>query len=300
MQVKITQKIGALFKLIVRKQSDNSIARESEFFHNIVLDTGLARMSAGTWIDRCCVGSGNSVPVATQTALDNFRASTTNQNTTSTSVNTSTTPYYFSAKVTWRFPVGAATGNISEVGMGWSDANLWNRALVKDIGGNPTTITVLSDEYLDVVSEIRLYPELSTSGTFNLLDKSGAIINSISFAASPYIGSAAISFSKVSALGLQIYSGTKNDAVNSIPNYPDLGAAGSLSVTYPTTTSMQVIATCAIGVATGTHQSLYFRPSGIVMNGQGGYKFQLSPTITKNASQSMTYTILLSWGRYTP
>jgi hypothetical protein len=72
--------------------------------------------------------------------------------------------------VTWRFGEGIAAGNIAEVGLGWGNATLWNRARIKDAQGKPTVITVFADEYLDVVSEIRVYPAQSLEGSFNLLD----------------------------------------------------------------------------------------------------------------------------------
>lgn len=45
--------IGAVLKLVVRKAETDEIVRETPEFHNLVLNTGLARMGVGTWIDRC-------------------------------------------------------------------------------------------------------------------------------------------------------------------------------------------------------------------------------------------------------
>ena len=77
MNLEMNNEVGARFKLVARKASTEEITRETDWFQNIVLDTGLARMSVGVYIDRCCVGTGNSTPVATQTQLDTFKASTT-------------------------------------------------------------------------------------------------------------------------------------------------------------------------------------------------------------------------------
>lgn len=154
MNVQINNSVGARFKLVVRKASTEEITRETEWFKNIVLDTGLNQMSVGTWIDRVRVGSGNSTPVASQTQLDNTIASTTALfgGSGTVSQQTTTSPYYLAANRTYRFAEGVAAGNISEVGCGWGNGlDLWNRALVKDLNGNPTTITVLSDEFLDVI-----------------------------------------------------------------------------------------------------------------------------------------------------
>ena len=304
MQLNAHSQVGARFKLIVRKASDDSIARETDWFHNLVLDTGLNRMSVGTWIDRCCVGTGNSTPVVTQTALDSFLASTTTQQSSSAGIQTTTTPYYRWAKVTWRFGQGVAAGNVSEVGLGWGNANLWNRALIKDANGNPTTITVLSDEYLDVVSEIRDYPTLGWSGNFNLLDKTGAVIGTYSVGAEPYMTSTYVdvSFGKIKFYGLSIFSGVKNSGVTAYPS-TSVGNSGSPTITYPTATSMKGIFTLDLNTANGVHQTLMpYGISGLLasVGGNGiSYKFQISPTITKTSSQIMTYTFTMSWGRYT-
>lgn len=69
--------VGAVLKLVVRKADTDEIVGETPEFHNLVLMTGLTRMGVGAWIDRCCVGTGNSTPVASQVALDSFLASTT-------------------------------------------------------------------------------------------------------------------------------------------------------------------------------------------------------------------------------
>lgn len=303
MQLEAHSKVGARFKLVVRKSSDDSISRETEWFNNIVLDTGLARMSVGTWIDRCCVGTGNSTPVATQTALDSFLASTTSKQNSSAGIQTTTMPYYRYALVTWRFGQGVAAGNISEVGLGWGSANMWNRALIKDINGNPTTITVLSDEYLDVYSEIREYPALSWSGSFNLLDKTGAVISTHTVEGSPYISGAANYFTKIGAAYFYAYTGVKNDSLTVSPS-GSLGQVTTLALTYPTPTSMQIVATIALSLLVGTHQSFainnIYGLLGIAGGVGGNYKFQISPAITKTSTQIMTYTFLLSWGRYEP
>lgn len=295
MQVNMHSQIGARFKLIAHK-GDGVPTKETEWFNNIVLDAGLARMSVGTWISRCCVGTGNTTPDVTQTALASFLASSTTINSTSTKLQTTTTPYYRGVTVTWRFSEGVAAGNISEVGMGWANTTLWNRALVLDANGNPATITVLSDEYLDVVAEIREYPTLSTTGSFSLVGKLGAAISTHTYAGSPYMTTPVDTFAQITSSNLVIYSGIKNDSVTAIPA-TTVGTTGSRSDSYPTSTSIQTVFTCALATANGTHQSFIVQMNGLL--GTLYYKFQISPTITKTSAQIMTYTTTMTWGRYT-
>lgn len=300
MQLNAHSAVHAKFKLVVRSAQNDQITKQTDWFNNLVLDAGLARMSSGTWIDRCCVGTGNSTPVVSQTALDKFLASTTTKQSTSKSIQTTTSPYYHSVIITWRFGEGAAAGNISEVGLGWGNTTLWNRALIKDANGNATTITVLSDEYLDVVSEIRHYPSMSYSGSFKLLDGSGNVVSTHTVTGSPYMATPIDIFGQISPNSISIYSGVKNDAVITAPTTA-LGSATTVARTYPTTTSVQVLATLELTEANGTHQSFLINAAGLFSGPSGyqnAYKFQISPTITKASTQKMTYTFTLSWGRY--
>ncbi|WP_111891580.1 hypothetical protein [Acinetobacter sp. MB5] len=302
MKFSFHQEIGARFKLVARK-ADGRIARETDWFCNLVLDTGLAQMSVGTWISQCCVGTGNSTPVATQTALDAFLASTTTQQATSSAVQVTTAPYYYSATVTWRFGLGVAAGNISEVGLGWGNTTLWNRALIKDANGNPTTITVLSDEYLDVVSEVRVYPAQILSGSFNLVDKTGALINSYSYTGLPYLGTPSVTFGQVYAPYLYVYSGASGSSVTALPS-TNLGTTSSRTTTYPTPTSCKSVFNLDLNTVNGSHLSLKVGYAGLLsvagwLSTIIGYKLQLNTAITKTSSNTMTYTFELSWGRYT-
>lgn len=133
-------------------------------FPNLILDSGLnlvGEHSLSSSIVAFHVGSGNSPPTVLDSGLDNYIASTasaagaSNQNT-----QTAVEPYYLSYQITKRFDEGDAAGNISEVGAGRTIGNtdLFSRALVLDSGGNPTTISIAANEYLDVTYELRIYP----------------------------------------------------------------------------------------------------------------------------------------------
>ena len=293
MNLNIHTGLGARFKLQVRKAGTNEVTKESAWSDNIVLDTGLARMSVGMWIDRCCVGTGNSIPVATQVALDNFLASTTTTTNKVMSLQTVATPYYKKITQKWSFGIGVAAGNISEIGLGWGNSNLWDRALVKDTNGSPTTITVLSDEYLDVFSELRFYPKATVEGTFNLLDKMGAIKSTHNYIGVPYLRiSLDGGYSKLGFSVVDLHSGDMETSPTSPPG--GTLAPSTLQNTYPTATSVQCVATQDLNRANFSHRSLSF-----VINPLGAmFKMQIDPPITKTDLQVMTYTIKMSWGRY--
>ncbi len=131
----------------------------ADWFPNLILNGGLDRMGENAdYLNWCQVGSGSTAPVATQTALVNRIAGTDVRQANVNGAQASA-PYYGWYRRTFRFARGVAAGNLSEVGVGWaSTGSLFSRALILDGGGNPTTITVLSDEVLDVTYELRRYP----------------------------------------------------------------------------------------------------------------------------------------------
>ena len=142
----------------------------TDWFDNLITDIGMNRLGTGAAIAYCHVGSGSVAPSFTDTALASFVAAT---GTINASINgaSATAPYYGWTRITFRFAQGAAAGNLSEVGVGWTLASgsLFSRSLIKDSGGIPTTVTVLADEFLDVIYEFRVYaPAADVSSTFDV------------------------------------------------------------------------------------------------------------------------------------
>lgn len=268
-------------------------------------------MSVDKWIDRCCVGTGNSTPLASQVALDSFVASTTATSAIDVAgVQVSTEPFYLWARRTWRFSEGAATGNLSEVGLGWTNTNLWNRALMRDVNGNPTTITVLSDEYLDIVSEIRVYPQRSVSSSFNLLDKNGEIISAHS-----YVGYSVLRNPRFIANKIIIASNIGASDSSAVHKGGITSNATLTEVVYDNYYGDVIMRTIYNPIYTATsceqkfnldpvynnyaHKSFFIPIIGMLgQNDSWGYKFQITPSITKNNEQRMTYTFKVNWGRY--
>ena len=131
----------------------------SDWSPNLILDAGLNRIGSGGFMGFCMVGGSSSAPSNGQTALITKYADTSDILTDSVGVEL--TSNYCYIRRTYRFAAGVAAGNLSEVGVGWTSTLCFSRALIVDMGGIPTTITVLSDEILDVTYEFRMYWPLS-------------------------------------------------------------------------------------------------------------------------------------------
>lgn len=308
MQLKAHIEVGARFKLIKHKGNPQEPVQEIDYFNNLVLDSGLDRLSVGSAIGYVSVGSGNSVPVVTQTTLDNRIASTNTVQGSATFGNqTSVQPYYGWARQTYRFGAGVAAGNLSEIGIGWSTTDLFNRALIKDTNGNPTTITVLSDEYLDVIVELRTYPQQTITGSFNLLDKIGNIKSTHTISGTCLFRSTGSFMLGKIALGtigdygerMEVYSGD-------ITNSPTTSPSGTVvdsdfsATTYPTSRSCRNKAVFPLNIANMNHRSFVIPVSRLCTPAASynGYKIQIDPPIIKNNTMELQYTFELSWDRY--
>lgn len=161
-------KLAGFFKFQATNAETGQSRVLADWFPNLITDQGLNQIGIGVQIDRCVVGSSSTPPSFTDSSLASFVAATTN-NIGNSTIMASSPPYYGANRRTYRFAMGAAAGNLSEVGMGWANNQLFSRALILDSGGNPTTITVLENEFLDVTYELRLYaPDTDEVGQFTL------------------------------------------------------------------------------------------------------------------------------------
>lgn len=150
--------------------------REELDFKNMILNSGLDQLcsNAGNVGQAIVVGSGNTAPAATQTQLAALVA-TQSQGSSPyyTDQLQATAPYYGTSVVTRQFAVGAAPGNLTEIGLcngaNQTSAPLFSRALILDGLGQPTALTVLSDEILIATHYCRQYvPTADVNGVVNI------------------------------------------------------------------------------------------------------------------------------------
>ena len=132
----------------------------------------------------CVVGTGSGAVAESNTGLTTYLAATTQTLNPSQVNQFSTSPRYCQQTCTYRFNPGTATGNISEMAMvvvnsGITSATpIISRALVVDGVGTPTAITVLSDEYLDVIWQYTIYvPEDQTGDVTFIIDGVNIVYN---------------------------------------------------------------------------------------------------------------------------
>jgi hypothetical protein len=148
--------------------------RRKAHFKNIILNQGFNYVSTnGNFAKEVAVGTGNTPETVNDTTLQNFTAGTSNS-TSDTFTAQGSAPYYGSQTWSWRFGEGQATAILAEAGIGSDNtsvngSDLWSRALIKDGAGDPTTVEVTANEWLDVSYQLRLYPG-------QLVDDTGSVL----------------------------------------------------------------------------------------------------------------------------
>ncbi len=152
------------------KADTDELIQEIGPFDNLITDQGLNRVGTAVFGDRIFVGTGTATPSVSNTGLSaylNYTQSSAPGGSWNPAILQGGSPdYWVQGTGTWRFAAGAATGTLTEVGIGWfvpggaigANHRVSSRALIVDSGGSPISITVLADEYLDVTYSLRYYP----------------------------------------------------------------------------------------------------------------------------------------------
>lgn len=270
----------------------------ADWFPNLITDGGLNRYTSGSIISTCVVGSGNTAPQNTDTQLQTLVASTTSVLSSALGAQGSA-PYYGYSQKTFRFAAGAAAGNLSEVGVGWSTTTLFSRALILDGGGNPTTITVLADEYLDVFYELRNYVPTADS-TFNI--QISATTHACTLRAAQATNAVwRPSETTAGSVSLSVYNGSINASVTGTPS----GTAASNSQTFQaySNNSNQRDWTSELGLsegnlAGGIKSILSFAAGAGTTPAGGSFQTELNPVINKTSTNVLTLNGRCSWARH--
>ena len=142
---------------VIVKRADDTVRLDTGFFPNVITNLGLDAIGNDrNLFNFCAVGGGNSTPLNTNTKLDNFLAvgsQISSESKYDYDPVRDTEFYKCSRTVGYRFE-GLDNKNISEVGLVGDYASgqhpAYTRTLIKNSAGEPTVITVLSGEILEL------------------------------------------------------------------------------------------------------------------------------------------------------
>lgn len=173
-----------LFERVSKKTGERQVVAGAsnnlllENFFRIALSQ--TNSSPERFVGRIVVGSGTTPPTEADLLLESFLASSSKTTGTALSptINSTEFPRYMTRRVIERINGSAIAGApLSEVGITMTGTStgtansttpLMSRALIRDPNGNPTSITVLADEFLDVTWEYTTYALDGVTGSFDI------------------------------------------------------------------------------------------------------------------------------------
>lgn len=273
----------------------------ADWFPNLITDGGLNRMAYGGYLSACHVGTSNSAPNVANTTLAGYVGGTTTVQSSSYGAQP-TEPYYAWKRITYRFNVGVATGNLAEVGVATAAANggstvLFSRALVLDGGGSPTTITILPDEVLDVTYELRNYPPLvdvsqtltiTGSGSHDMVTRA-AFVTSSNWS---YRLGSAVSFNTSGVDGF-VYNGT----IGAITTGPSGNASNVQQYNVGNYVENSLERQGGYGFGLNQGNLVGGITAARYETTHGYYQTSFSPAITKDATKTLSFVFKTSWAR---
>lgn len=319
--VRVLMGMGGEFRCRVLRP-DGRCRHDTGWFPNLITNLGLNNPGASSGqYTSISVGTGNTAPAFTDTNLVARVATTSTDNGSSYTSNNGTPgdpAWYTSFLLSLRFSQGAAEGNLAEIGVTTSGSpfNCYSRALILDADGDPTTITVLSDEFLDVSYNHRWYAgtlddvadtiTITGSGDHDIvlrpaeLDGGGSNLWRPEFmwqaGAPPDTTTDAIAYN--GSLGAVTASPSGTGSTNT-------SAANSSYVSDTFERAWSASWNLGAGNVAGGISAVRFScGSGRVPPGSGGsagaaFQFSLDPVINKTSSQLLTLNFLHSWARRT-
>ena len=281
-------------------------------FKNLITNIGLDYLSSGNTIGAACqyckVGTGSTAPSVNDTSLVSQAGSISPTGTQTDSVQTSVEPYYSQHKTVYTFSIGAVAGNLTEIGFfsASSGGTMWSRALIKDSGGNPTTLTLLATEQLKVTYTVRRYIPASLTGSFTLnTNGTNSTVNYTITPANITNPSTVWQAGRCSTSSSTFLYAYETNTLGPITSNPSGLPSNRLSLTAGSYTSGSfqrdftiTIPTSTANFTTGVGSLLFWNYIESSISTYG-YQCSFSPNIMKTSSQTLAIGIRLSWGRTT-
>lgn len=316
--------VAGEFRVVV-KRADGSTKIDTGYQKNLILNQGLDFFGGdkgGNMMAYCVIGSGNSQPIYTQNKLDAFLAET----------GTTGYPAYpvyktdydkirdgnlYKASVTNKYSFTNIVGNICEIGLAsdYSNSttyNLCTRSLTKDSQGNPTTITVLSGEQLDIYYKLWRITDLTDKNTtLNVLDGIGGSVPYNVITRPSYIGfnsgdydyaNKVIGIPAANRMGSALnVKGDTGELTIANSAFNPVNSSGVSSITWSPYVAGSYKRQLTAN-ATVNDLNLNIRRFQVQI-GFGDFQFRVGKVsddspLVKNNTQTLSIPIEISWGRY--
>lgn len=301
MKMILKGQMSGRFKLDVIRPDGSK--RSTGWFDNLILDSGLNHVGTKGIGSFAQVGSGSATPLAANTSLQSWIAGTSGQ-IGQTEGASPTAPYYGWCRRSFRFAAGVAAGNLAEVGIGWGNtgSTLFSRALIRDGLGDPTVLTVLSDEVLDVTYELRCYAPTADVNADIVIDgvTYATVTRAIGVTSAAQWGTAGMlnyGSQSAGAPNGYAYDGDLAAVTADAPDGTFIGVlAGSILAYSNNSLKRRVKVTAALDVANtpgGIKSVLWYNSWPYA----GNYQTSFTPKIPKDNTKVLTLTFEHQWAR---
>lgn len=313
-----TAAISGQFRMVVSEDAAGErVKHDTGFFDNLITDVGMNRVgtvntnstSTITAFNSLCgrfvVGSGSATPAFTDTALA-APVAFASANPVLESESSSYTRGWYEITVRHQFGQGQAAGNLSEIGIQHTSLSgpLWSRALILDGAGNPTTITVLPDEFLTCYYTLRIMIP-KEDAVFNIdvdYDEDGIVPTVVTARplgadnSNPNAGWGLQTAATIgTAAALRFYTGGLAGPTASSPLGSPIGSTTNSFTEVPyVTDSHQRFLTRTNGLNEHNSETLRTARLEALM---GFWQIEFDPPLQKNNTQTMQLTFGYSWAR---
>lgn len=331
MKIELRSELGGRFKIVKYKAGPDGnpgiCTYDGPWFHNLVTNAGLNFMGANAgWKTAALIGTGNAAPTVNDGSLGGFLSGVDSVGAvgsdgvtpisggiiTDGQITTATVaPWFISQIRTYRFPPGAGTGILAEVGIASTKnpatGTLFARELIRDGVGVPTTIQKLADEFLDLVYEFRAWPNTTDAVDTVLLNgitydrvmrPSNLTTTNTSRDALLTGNGQSMEWRQTSLFGhpAETYSGVIGSVTQEPASWFQSGSDSIFTSIAYVNNSLQRDATYLIGLNDGV------TPSGIgairVYNAFYALQIGFTPNVPKLNTQQFTIDMRFSWTRH--
>ncbi|OYT14565.1 MAG: hypothetical protein B7C24_17640 [Bacteroidetes bacterium 4572_77] len=298
----ITKKLRGLYRLEAVKKNVFGVViskrKLTDWFDNLITNTGLNLHATSTVVNSVRVGTGTSIPQVSDVALQSQVATASIDSVES--YKWQTNPYYAYSRYKFEFASGLDS-NLSEVGVFNSSGSMFSRSQIVDTFGNRTNVRIYSDEVLIVYYELRIYQSLDditgsitftgfVGGTYDYVIRPAVATLSVGDCGDCIVtlGNLAL-YQHPTDFGdiLDYPVGTECSTTDAVYYYSDYVANSNYR-----------IATIRIGPESGNSDNSTGISVILFSLGFHYWKIMFTPYIPKTEEHSLTLNFGVSWGRY--
>jgi len=308
--------LSGKYKIVVTDSRTNEVKQELDWFSNLITDQGLDVLGYAHTIhfmNYCYLGTDGTAPVNTDVGVLAPATSAKASNGIYANVVNADSPYQSSVTLSYAFTPGqVATGEIREVAVGWGTNNVsaFSRAILTDINGVPTPVTISEYDYVTVYYKLFLYPVLTdVVSTVEIAGTTHTVTTRARNCGTSEGDISNLTYCPFGSRGGSHLIVATNDPISTITtapgNSPGDGYVNSNALYSGNYAAMYVPGSHEVirqyVIPTNYWNSIIGHVSTIMVfcgTVFAGYQMGISPPIPKDINKSLALNFKISWSRY--